>query len=107
MIVLAIVLLAWASQAYAHPGSGITVDAEGNVYFVDTGRGVWRLDASGKLVLIHKLAWHWMAMDERGASGSSRPLGSFDRGSFEVITPAGTAISLIISSDYPIAVGGD
>src|SRR5262245_15530389 len=36
--------------ATAHPGAAIAVDAKGRVYFVDTGHGVWMVDAAGKLV---------------------------------------------------------
>ena len=33
------------SPAIAHPGAAIVVDAKGQVYFVDTGHGVWTVDA--------------------------------------------------------------
>ena len=49
----------------AHPGSGIVVDAQGQVFFVDTGQGVWKIDAQGRLSLYHTLAYHWMALDEK------------------------------------------
>jgi hypothetical protein len=35
------------TAAFAHPGSGIVVDAQGNVYFVYTNRGVMRIEPSG------------------------------------------------------------
>ncbi len=91
----------------AHPGSGIVVDAQQQVYFVDTGQGVWKIDAQGELTLIHTVAYHWMALDEIGHFAKSEGLGEFDRGSFERVTPAGALPALIISSDYPIAVGVD
>ena len=91
----------------AHPGSGIVVDAHGQIYFVDTGQGVWKLGANGKPVLIHTLSYHWMAIDEKGHFAKSEALGDFDGGSFVRITPAGTVPALLISSDYPIAVGRD
>jgi len=99
-------LIAAAAGAGAHPGSGIFVDAEGQVYFVDTGQGVWKLDRQGQVTLIHTVAYHWMAPDEKGHFAKS-VLGGFDRGSFERITPPGSLPALIISSDYPIAVGQD
>jgi DNA-binding beta-propeller fold protein YncE len=48
-----------------------------------------------------------MALDEKGHFAKSKALGNFDRGSFERITPVGSIPTLIISSDYPIAVGED
>jgi hypothetical protein len=91
----------------AHPGGSIFVDAQGQVYFIDTGGGVWKIDARGNLANLHKQAYHWMAIDEKGHFAKSNALGDFDGGSFERITPAGATPTLMISSDYPIAVGHD
>lgn len=91
----------------AHPGSGIVVDAHRQIYFVDTGQGVWKLGADGKPALIHKLAYHWMAIDEKGHFANSQSLGDFDGGSFVRITPPGAVPAVVISSDFPIAVGRD
>ena len=44
----------------AHPGSGIVVDRNGQVYFTDTGKGVWKIDAQGKLTYIPASRFHWM-----------------------------------------------
>jgi len=105
---ITLALLAAATMtASAHPGSSIVVDAQGHIYFVDTGHGVWKLDPQGKLTLIHTLAYHWMALDEKGHFAKSQALGDFDGGSFERITPVGAIPTLIISSDYPVAVGQD
>jgi len=106
-VFLMLALVDAASRLSAHPGSGIFVDAQGQVYFTDTGQGVWKIDAKGKLTLIHTLAYHWMALDEKGHFASSTALGSFDRGEFERITPAGSIPTLLLSSDFPIAVGAD
>jgi sugar lactone lactonase YvrE len=95
-----------AAMACAHPGSGIFVDAQGRVYFGDTGAGVWRLDAQGQLSLFHRRAYHWMAFDQKGAFAQAA-LGEWDNGSFERVTPPGAIPALILSSDYPVAVGHD
>jgi hypothetical protein len=92
--------------ADAHPGSSIVVDPSGLVYFVDTGGGVWKLDLQGRLTLVHTLAYHWMALDAKGHFAGSG-LGDFDGGSFECVTPAGAATTVIVSSDYPITIGQD
>jgi hypothetical protein len=107
VLAAAIFLLAATIFANAHPGSSLVVDAQGRVYFVDTGQGVWMLDSQRRLTLIHTLPYHWMAIDELGHFAKSNALGEFDGGSFERITPAGSIPTLIISSDYPIAVGQD
>jgi hypothetical protein len=99
--------LAGAPSTFAHPGSGIVVDSQGQVYFVDTGQGVWKVNPRGELDLIHTRPYHWMAMDEKGRFAASHTLGDFDGGSFERITPGGSIPALVISSDYPIAVGQD
>ncbi len=103
---LIVAVLLFTTTILAHPGSSIVVDAQGQVYFVDTGGGVWKIDRQGKLALVHKVAYHFMAIDPQG-SFANAPLGEFDRGTFERITPAGAKPALIISSDYPIAVGRD
>jgi len=42
------------------------VDSYGQVFFVDTGQGVWKIDPQGKLTLIHTLAYHWMRSTRKG-----------------------------------------
>lgn len=106
-VALLALVAAGASDTTAHPGGSIVVDRQGQVYFVDTGAGVWKIDTQGKLSLIHTVAYHWMALDEKGHFAKSNALGEFDGGTFERITPAGSLPTLIISSDYPITVGAD
>jgi hypothetical protein len=57
-----------ARSTIAHPGAAIVVDAKGQVYFVDTGHGVWTVDAAGKLVDLGGPAFHWMTLDPDGRS---------------------------------------
>jgi hypothetical protein len=95
------------AAAEAHPGSGIAIDAEGRVYFVDTGEGVWKLAPQGQLSLISRVPYHWMALDERGRFASSQALGEIDGGTLQRITPPGSRPAVIIASDYPIAVAPD
>jgi hypothetical protein len=106
-ITLVALLTAGATGVSAHPGGSIVVDRQGQVYFVDTGAGVWKIDLQGKSTLIHTVAYHWMALDETGHFAKSTALGESDGGTFERITPPGALPALIISSDYPIAVGAD
>lgn len=62
------------SRAWAHPGSGIVVDSQGRVYFVETGNPdahfpgfIWEVDTRGKLTPIHRTGAHWLALDENGS----------------------------------------
>lgn len=107
MAVLMTALLMAPKAARAHPGAGIVVDAAGNVYFTDTGRGVWKVDGNGRLTEIHSRTYHWMALDRRGDFARSASLGQFDGGTFERVTREGAVPAILISSDYPIAVGMD
>jgi len=54
--------------AAAHQGSGIVVDAQGNVFFQDSAaRTIWKIDPQGKVTAHHdKLGGHWMALDAKG-----------------------------------------
>src|SRR3981081_2161894 len=61
-LVLAAVVL-FPTSIMAHPGSGIVVDKHGEVYFIDTGAGVWKIDLQGKLTRLPGPRFHWMAID--------------------------------------------
>jgi hypothetical protein len=66
--------MAWcalmATNASAHPGSGIVVDDKGRVFFTDTGNPdgtfsghIWMIDTQGRLNSVHKTGAHWLALD--------------------------------------------
>ena len=91
-----------SAAAFGHPGSGIAVDEKGRIYFTDTGKGVWRIDADGKLTLISESAMHWMAIDRKGAfSNSPEQFGEW----FGRLSPKGKTPTLISCSDFPCVVG--
>jgi hypothetical protein len=92
-----------ADTASAHPGSGIAVDRLGQVYFVDMVSGIWRLDAQGELTHTAGPAFHWMTLDASNRFGSAR-LPSGPGGDFARI---GTSPTLLLASDFPIAIGRD
>jgi sugar lactone lactonase YvrE len=67
-----------ATRASAHPGSGIAVDSQGRVYFVETGNPdarfpgfIWEVDARGKLTPVHKTGGHWLTLDANGSFARS------------------------------------
>ena len=58
-VLLAAAILVCATPllaAKAHPDSGIVADAQGNIYFNDTGRGV------AKLVVRERFSGHYLSM---------------------------------------------
>src|SRR5437667_6434988 len=99
----ALVALSIWTTAVAHPGSGIVVDRRGDVYFIDTGGGIWKIERTGGVVRAGGPLFHWLALDERGlfAGGRLPSLPSAE------ITAVGANPTLLASSDFPIAVGGD
>jgi sugar lactone lactonase YvrE len=88
-----------------HPGSGINVDARGNIYFLDTGSGLWKLDTKGALSHVSPLRNHWIAMDPSDRFTQARL--PRDTGRDWEITAAGTDPTMLISTDFPLAIGPD
>ena len=86
--------------ALAHPGSGIVVDAQGNVYFTYTGHGVGKVDPEGRLTYVgHTTGGHWLCLDAEGSFSRKQPR------HFERITPDGVKPGLIYADGgSPIAV---
>jgi len=102
LLVLAVACLL-STAAAAHPGSGIVVDRLGQVYFVDMVSGVWKLDPRGALTHRPGPAFHWMALDADDRFRAAKlPSGS----SWE-LARIGTNPTLLLASDFPIAMGQD
>jgi hypothetical protein len=101
LIVIAACLL--STTLVAPPGTGIVVDRLGQVYFVDMVSGVWKLDAHGALTHMPGPAFHWMTADESNRFGGvalpSGPAGDVAR--------IGISPTLLLASDFPIALGQD
>jgi streptogramin lyase len=93
----------WTFHVSAHPGSGIFLDQQGQIYFTDTGEGVWKIDSKRACNLFSKSALHWMAYDEEGRfAHAPERFGYFER-----ITPTGSKPVLLLCSDFPCTVGKD
>ncbi|MFN0278340.1 MAG: SMP-30/gluconolactonase/LRE family protein [Pyrinomonadaceae bacterium] len=93
------------TSIFAHPGSGIAVDRLGQIFFLDTGSGTWKIDAQGRLTHLSPLRYHWLAIDPSDGFASGR-LPTDSTGDW-VITKAGSNPTVLISSDFPIAIGPD
>jgi DNA-binding beta-propeller fold protein YncE len=87
----------------AHTGSGIAVVRDGQVYFLDTGSGLWKIDAHGRLTHVSGLRNHWLALDVNDGFASARL--PTDPALDWVITRVGANPTLLISTDFPIAIG--
>lgn len=88
----------------AHPGSGLVLDKQGNIYFTDTGKGVWKIDTQGKLSFLPASKFHWMTIDAIGNfAGSPKSFGEH----FERVTTKSNKPSLIMCSDFPLVVNKD
>jgi len=102
MIMTALVILALAESALAHPGSGIAVDGEGQIYFTQTnGKGTWKVNSKGELTLISDVRHHWLDIDLAGNFSRSH-LKDFQR-----ITPDGAKPAILTCGDFPFTVNRD
>lgn len=91
----------------AHPGSGIAVDQQGRVYFMDTGSGLWRIDTQGRVTRLSETLFHWLALDENNLFARGRLPSSAGTGLDWEISKVGENPTVLIASDWPIAVGQD
>lgn len=107
MVILLLLILFFCPTAVtnAHPGSGIVVDRFGNIYFVDTGSGIWKIDTKGNLSRLAGNAFHWLALDQQNKL-TNVSLPAFVRGG-AVVNRIENNPPLIISSDFPIATSTD
>jgi SMP-30/Gluconolactonase/LRE-like region len=100
---LALILGVLPTSIGAHPGSGIAIDRHGQIYFLDTGSGLWRIDTQGRVTHLSGMLSHWLAIDPISRFASSQ----LPTGSLGEITKVGTRPTLLLSSDWPITVGQD
>ena len=98
-LIVVLTLLA-AIPLSAHPGSAIAVAKDGRVFFVDTGGGVFSIDASGRVTRHPGPAFHWFAFD---------PAGRFQKTPWPSIPGCEirSATPVVLSSDFPVTIGTD
>jgi len=102
VLILAATVLV-SGSATAHPGAGIAIDRAGQIYFLDTGSGLWKIDRAGRLTHLSRTLFHWLALDEDNRFANTQ----FQSGAFGEILKVGSSPTVLLSSDYPIAIGGD
>ena len=90
-----------ALDVSAHPGSGIALDSQGQVYFVHTGVGVFRVEHMGRLVRHEGPGFHFMIID-REQHFVRQHWPRFPDGEIQV---AGTSPKLLLASSFPLVVG--
>lgn len=99
----AILIMVAVVPAFAHPGSGIQVLENGDVYFVDTGHGIWHIDTDGKVGSLARADGHFLAVDASSAY-SQKHFKQLERGDVEVISEKP---DVMIGTSYPITVSSD
>jgi len=102
LLILAAIGL-FSVSATAHPGAGIAVDRTGQIYFLDTGSGLWKIDRAGKFTHLSRTLFHWLALDEDDCFANTQ----FPSGARGEILKVGSNPTVLLSSDYPIAIGRD
>jgi SMP-30/gluconolaconase/LRE-like protein len=98
-----IAALLFPMPVLAHPGSGIVVDRLGQVYFVDTGSGLWKIDLRGTLIRIAAPRFHWMTIDADDRFAGVR----LPSGSGGDVVRVGANPALLLASDFPLTLGRD
>lgn len=113
-----LVLICWlTANAAAHPGTGIVVDQQGQVFFVETGRidlripgYIWKIDAQGQLSPAHNRGGHWLALDEKDSFGKSDLRKWFDQRivpNFPRVAVPNSNAALLQTDGVPFALSRD
>jgi hypothetical protein len=89
-------------HCWGHPASGIVVSPQGDVYFVDTARGVFRI-SRGSLQQISSHNEHWIILDANGRFSGGTPVVVSSPRIYRV-TPDGKKPAILLSSGVPITI---
>jgi sugar lactone lactonase YvrE len=106
-----------ATPVRAHPGSGIVVDSQGRVYFVQTGDPdagfagfIWKVDAQGELTPVHRTGAHWLALDANGSFASANLATWFEQRRtpwLQRVIPSDSGPALVHADGCPIVISRD
>jgi hypothetical protein len=92
----------------AHPGSGIVVDSQGNVFVSDINRGVLKFSPRGNISVALKEGSHWLAADpeKKFAGMDFEKSGHWPRW-FKHRDPPGSELALIADGGSPLVIHRD
>lgn len=107
LMVLLVMLFLVPATIKAHPGAGIAVDREGQIYFLDTGSGLWKIDRQGAITQLSRIRFHSLALDANGVFTNGTLPSNAGTGLDWEIAKVGTEPAILLSSDWPIAIGYD
>lgn len=98
LLVMALVCLFFPRAMFAHPPSGIVVDARGRVYILY--RGLVRIESSGAITTLKEGGGgHWLALDAGNKFSNADPL------PYKTVTSEG--ITLVVGDGAPLVIGSD
>jgi hypothetical protein len=108
LILATAVQLGFATLGSAHPGSGIVVDSQGNVFVADINRGLVKFSPDGKAGVVLREAGHWLAVD----AGKEFARMDFQKSDhwprwFKHRNPPGSDLALISDGGSPLVVHRD
>jgi len=90
----------FAAEAFAHPPSGIVVNAKGEIFF--PSKGVCKIDADGKVTQFYKgTGRHFMVLDAEEKFSDQYPR------LFTKVTPEGVKPGLLVADGAPFVVNRD
>src|SRR5262245_60344825 len=96
--------LFFAAEAGAHPTSGIVVTPDGEIFFIRTGQGPFKIDTQGNETrLLRDTGGHFMALDIEGRFSSAAENRLFKR----VTPPRARPTVLFASGGAPLVVNRD
>jgi hypothetical protein len=97
-----------SSRALAHPGSGIVVDAQGNVFVADINRGLLKFTPDGRVSIVLREAGHWLAVDaDKVFSGMDFQRSEHWPRWFKHRDPPGSALALVSDGGSPLVIHRD
>ena len=95
-------------SALAHPGSGIVVDSQGNVFVGDINRGLLKFTPDGKVTVVLKEAGHWLTVDSEGKfAGMDFQKSDHWPRWFKHRDPPGSELKLISDGGSPLVIHHD
>jgi hypothetical protein len=103
LILISILLLLQSGTVFPHPGTGILIDAFGNIYFIHTGVGIAKYSTDGLLTYVYKSNdGHWMCFDDADIFSMVQPV------HFQRVSKDGEKPSIIYAEGgSPIVMGPD